>query len=217
LALAVVASAVAACSIDAPEVRPPAPAVPAVPLGASPGGVTTPSQAFGPDCGQLPQNGAPGAPIKMASQPVATAMASNPLLATFSGAIQKAGLFESLNTSTSATVFAPDEAAFTDLQQSMGPDRYNALLADSAALGDILKYQIVVRRYDRAALGAAGNVTTLEGATLQVKNVGDNGGSGGGMEITDSTGQTAQVLCGNLPTANATVFVIDKVLMPKTP
>jgi uncharacterized surface protein with fasciclin (FAS1) repeats len=27
-------------------------------------------------------------------------------------------------------------------------------------------------------------------------------------------GNTANVLCGNIPTSNATVFVIDKVLMP---
>ena len=31
--------------------------------------------------------------------------------------------------------------------------------------------------------------------------------------MTDGQGNTAKVLCGNIPTSNATVFVIDKVLM----
>ncbi len=41
------------------------------------------------------------------------------------------------------------------------------------------------------------------------------GGTADAPTVTDRQGNTAKVLCGNIPTSNATVFVIDKVLMPK--
>ena len=46
---------------------------------------------------------------------------------------------------------------------------------------------------------------TLAGGTLTVE------GDESGMTVSDGT-VTANVLCGNIPTANATVYVIDKVL-----
>lgn len=205
--LAAVALAVSACGSSVPEAAGPSEAPP--PTVAPGNGVTTPSQAFGPACVQLPQNGIPGSAIKMAGLPVAAAAATNPLLKSLTLAIQKAGLADTLNSAPAATVFAPYDAAFSDLKQSLGPDKFNALLANSGALADILKYHVVVKRYDRAGLAAAGTVATLQGGTLQVKN------DGSSLDVTDNTGQTAHVLCGDLPTGNATVFVIDKVLMPK--
>ena len=41
------------------------------------------------------------------------------------------------------------------------------------------------------------------------------GGTADAPTITDGMGNTAKVLCGNIPTSNATVFVIDKVLSAK--
>lgn len=208
--LAAVALAVAGCAGEPPrDVPPPASTQPAAPTGEqSAAGITTPNQAFGPACKQLPQGGVPGSALRMAAQPVGAAAATNPLLKTLSLAVQKAGMVETLNSAQTATVFAPYEDAFTDLQQSLGPDRFNALLADKNALGEILKYHVVVKRYDRAGLAAAGTVTTLQGGNLQVKDAADT------MNVTDNAGQTAHVLCGNLPTSNATVFLIDKVLLP---
>jgi uncharacterized surface protein with fasciclin (FAS1) repeats len=203
----VVAMAVSACGGSVSDSALPSEA--AVPAPAPGNGVTTPDQAFGPICSQLPQNGIPGSPITMAGRPVATAAATNPLLKLLTVAIRKAGVADTLNSAPAATVFAPYDAAFTDLQQSIGPDKFNALLANSGALADILKYHVVVKRYDRAGLVAAGTVATLQGGTVKIKNDGDT------MDITDNAGKTAHVLCGNLPTGNATVFVIDKVLMPQ--
>jgi uncharacterized surface protein with fasciclin (FAS1) repeats len=54
-------------------------------------------------------------------------------------------------------------------------------------------------------------VTTLQGGSLRIKDAGDT------MEITDNTGVTSHVLCGNIPTANATLFIIDQVMQPKNP
>ena len=51
----------------------------------------------------------------------------------------------------------------------------------------------------------AGTHKTLEGEELTVE--------GSGEDFTVGDGG-ATVLCGNIPTANATVYVIDSVLMP---
>jgi uncharacterized surface protein with fasciclin (FAS1) repeats len=40
------------------------------------------------------------------------------------------------------------------------------------------------------------------------------GGTAEAPTVTSGNGTTAKILCGNIPTSNATVFVIDKVLMP---
>jgi uncharacterized surface protein with fasciclin (FAS1) repeats len=209
--LAALTIGVSACGSQVPEIPAPATQAPAQTTGESPDGVTTPTQAFGPACQQLPQNGVPGSALLMAKQPVAAALSTNPLAKTFAVAVQKADLAGTLNEAQSETVFVPYESAFTDLQQSLGPDKFNALLANRSALADILKYHVVVKRYDRVALVAAGHVATLQGGNLQIKDGGDT------LNITDNAGKTAHVLCGNLPTANATVFLIDKVLMPQQP
>ena len=50
----------------------------------------------------------------------------------------------------------------------------------------------------------AGEHETLAGDTITVE------GSGEGMTVEGATA----VVCGNIPTANATVYVIDSVMMP---
>jgi uncharacterized surface protein with fasciclin (FAS1) repeats len=206
--MAVAAISVAACGSPVPDIPAPPSQTQAAPP-SSADGVTTPAQLFGPACAQLPQSGVPGSAIMMSRQPAAAALATNPLLKTLAMAVQKGGIGDTLNTAKDATVFAPYDDAFTDLRQSMGPDNFNALLANKNALDDILKYHVVVRRYDRAGLASAGTVTTLQGGNLRIKDAGDT------MNITDNAGKTAHVLCGNIPTKNATVFLIDKVMQPK--
>jgi uncharacterized surface protein with fasciclin (FAS1) repeats len=66
---------------------------------------------------------------------------------------------------------------------------------------------VVAKRFNKDGLVATGSVATLAGGSLQVKMDADT------MTVTDGSGQVAHVLCGNIPTANATVFIIDKVLM----
>ena len=52
----------------------------------------------------------------------------------------------------------------------------------------------------------AGTHTTLQGGTLEIT------GSGEDFKV---NGQSS-VVCGNVQTANATVYLIDNVLMPKS-
>lgn len=183
-------------------------AAPASSPAAAPGGVTTPADTFGAACAELPQGDAPGSLASMGPRPVASAASTNPLLTTLVTAVKAAGLVDTLNSQKAITVFAPYNGAFADVRKALGEQKFNALLADKSALGNLLKYHVVGRRYDRAGLVSAASVPTLAGGELQIKDAGST------ISVTDGSGQTASVLCGNVPTANATVFVIDKVLMP---
>jgi uncharacterized surface protein with fasciclin (FAS1) repeats len=144
----------------------------------------------------------------MGPQPVATAAASSPMLSTLTAAVKAAGLTETLNSQKAITVFAPSNDAFADAANTMGPQRFNALLHNKDALSKMLTYHIIAKRYDRTGLVNATTVSPLAGGSLRIH---DNGTS-----ITDGSGTSATVLCGNIPTSNATVFVIDKVLTATT-
>ncbi len=169
-------------------------------------GVTTNADVFGPACSQLPQGSAPGSLNSMGPQPVATAAGTNPLLTTLVTAVKAVpGLPDTLNSTQGITVFAPYNGAFDAVpKQSL-----QGLLKDPNKLGGLLSYHVVGKRYDAKGLVAAGMTTELAGGALTI------GGTPDAPTITDGQGNTAKVLCGNIPTSNATVFVIDRVLMPK--
>jgi uncharacterized surface protein with fasciclin (FAS1) repeats len=172
-------------------------------------GVTTNADVFGPACSKLPTGDAPGSLNNMGPQPVASAASTNPLLTTLVTAVKAAGLVDTLNSQKAITVYAPYNDAFAAVKTALGDAKFNALLADSKSLGALLSYHVVPQRYDAAGLVAAGKTTELAGGDVTV------GGSATAPTLTDGMGNTASVLCGNIPTSNATVFVIDKVLMPK--
>jgi uncharacterized surface protein with fasciclin (FAS1) repeats len=175
---------------------------------ASGSGVTQISDIFGPGCSQVPTSGE-GSAQGMVDDPVATAASNNPLLSTLVTAVGAVpGLADTLNSQEAITVYAPSNAAFDAVKQAVGDEAFNALLADPAQLGALLSYHVVPQRYDAAQLVQAGRSTQLAGGDVTV------GGTAEAPTLTSGDGTEASVLCGNIPTANATVFVIDKVLMP---
>ena len=203
--------ALAACGgTAAPASSPAAGAPAAAPTSAAAAadtGVTTNADVFGPACSQLPQGDAPGSLNAMGPQPVATAASTNPLLSTLVTAVKAVpGLPDTLNNTQGITVFAPYNGAF----DAVPKQALQGLLKDTNKLGGLLSYHVVGRRYDAKGLVAAGETTELAGGNLTI------GGTADAPTITDGQGNTAKVLCGNIPTSNATVFVIDRVLMPKS-
>jgi len=205
--LAAIVLSVAACGSPAPNgpayVAPTSAAHnPAI---ANQDGVTTPDQAFGNACSQGSAAGS------AASQPVATALTANPTLSTFTQLVSKAGLTDTFNHDKEMTVFAPSNDAFTQLQQRMGADPYNALVNNKVELTRLLEYHVLVHRYDEAGLVNAGEVSSLQGGSLHIQGTGD------ALTIGDNTTQLGHVQCGNLPTANATVFILNTVLLPDYP
>ncbi|MCY7400765.1 MAG: fasciclin domain-containing protein [Nocardioides sp.] len=152
---------------------------------------------FGPGCAGVPTEGE-GSVEGMADDPVATAASNNPLLKTLVAAVTEAGLVDTLNSAEALTVFAPSDDAFAKIPKK----DLNALLADKKALTTVLTHHVVEGKIAPADL--AGELETLAGDTIMVEGSGE-----------DFTAEGAAVVCGNVSTANATVYVIDSVMMPK--
>ncbi|GAA2034025.1 hypothetical protein GCM10009839_38170 [Catenulispora yoronensis] len=151
---------------------------------------------FGAACSAVPASGA-GSFTGMAADPVGTAASNNPVLSTLVTAVKTAGLVDTLNSAQGVTVFAPTNDAFAKIPA----DTLNAVLADKAKLTKILTYHVVAGRLTPDQL--AGTHATLEGGKVTVT------GSGESFKVGD-----ANVVCGNVQTANATVYIVDSVLMP---
>jgi uncharacterized surface protein with fasciclin (FAS1) repeats len=158
------------------------------------------ADTFGPGCKLIPSDGK-GSFNGMATDPVATAASNNPLLKTLVSAVGVAGLGDTLNSADAITVFAPTDDAFAKIDKKT----LDGVLADKATLTKILTHHVVAGKLSPDQL--AGTHKTLAGDTITVK------GSGDAFTV-GTTGGPAKVLCGNIPTANATVYVIDTVLMP---
>ncbi|NYG54033.1 fasciclin domain-containing protein [Nocardioides perillae] len=156
------------------------------------------AQVFGPACSAVPQDGE-GSLTGMVDDPVATAASNNPLLSTLVTAVQAADLVETLNTAPALTVFAPYNDAFAAIPEA----DLNALLEDKEALTNVLGHHVLGEQV--APENLSGEFETFVGTTLTVN------GEGEAATIGD---EEAAILCGNIPTANATVYVIDTVLMP---
>ncbi len=137
----------------------------------------------------------------MALDPVATAASNNPLLTTLVSAVSgklnpDVNLVNTLN-GGEFTVFAPVDDAFAKID----PATIDTLKTDSALLTSILTYHVVPGQIAPADL--AGTHTTVNGASVEVT------GSGDTLKVNG-----ASVICGGVKTANATVYLIDTVLMP---
>jgi len=156
------------------------------------------SGPFGPACASVPTEGA-GSFDGMANDPVATAASNNPALSTLVTAVTAAGLGDTLNSTQDITVFAPADSAFAAMDKAT----MDAAMADpTGLLTTVLTYHVVQGRLDPENL--AGTHTTLQGGELTVE------GSGEDFTVNGS----AKVVCGNVQTANATVYIIDGVLLP---
>ncbi|WP_110240300.1 fasciclin domain-containing protein [Nocardioides gilvus] len=151
---------------------------------------------FGPACDQLPTEG-DGSAATMAEQPVGTAAAGNPLLTTLVAALTEADLVDTLNSAEALTVFAPTDEAFAKIPEA----DLNALLADKEMLTKVLTHHVVGETVSVDEIG--GEHETLNGTSVTVEGAGE-----------EWTVDGAAVVCGNVSTANAKVYVIDTVLMP---
>ncbi|MFJ2397081.1 fasciclin domain-containing protein [Streptomyces sp. NPDC087843] len=157
-------------------------------------------QPFGPACSTVPKNGA-GSFDGMAKDPVATAASNNPALSTLVTAVKKAGLVNTLNTARNITVFAPTNDAFAKIPKAT----LDKVLADKAQLTKILTYHVVGQKLAPKDL-ESGSYATLEKSRLTTA------GSGESYTVDDAS----KVVCGNVKTANANVYIVDTVLMPKS-
>ncbi|MFE0027560.1 fasciclin domain-containing protein [Amycolatopsis sp. NPDC059021] len=183
---------------------PPAPAPASAPVSTvstpAPGeGGSGGSAVFGSACESLPHGSEAGSVTAMGQQTVAAAAAANPLLTKLSAAIRNANLTDSLNNAPAVTVFAPSD----DAVKAYGETKFSQL--KGTELTSLLNFHVIGKRLDAKGLEAAKTSPTLatDGGQLTF--------SGTGNQLTVNG---AKILCGNIATKNATVFVIDKVLAP---
>jgi uncharacterized surface protein with fasciclin (FAS1) repeats len=172
-------------------------ATPAPVGGAAPGDSNLADAPFGTACASIPSVG-PGSLQGMAKSAVATAASNNPALTKLVQAISTAGLTDTLNNAEAITVFAPTNDAFDAAGQAVS----KAMADPKGKLTNVLTYHVVQGRLSPDQL--VGMHKTMQGSTVTVT------GGGEAFLIND-----ASVVCGNIKTANATVYLIDKVLMPK--
>ncbi|WP_108668047.1 fasciclin domain-containing protein [Euzebya rosea] len=141
-----------------------------------------------------------GTIVGMADDPVAVAASSNPVLTTLVEAIVGADLVDSLNSADALTVFAPTDCAFAMLD----PSTLQAAMADpDGLLARILQFHVVPGRLTFDQLDG-GELPTAAGPRLPY-TVEDN--------VVTLNGQ-ARIVVPNIQTANATVHLIDRVLLP---
>jgi len=203
-AAAVCTVSLSACGGGAAPAAAPAPAAPSAAAPAAPAPSMAPMAAgenFGAGCAAVPTDASnPGSFASMAKVPVATAASGNPVLSTLVTAVKKANLVDTLNSAQGITVFAPANSAFEKIPSA----DLNKVLADDATLKKVLTYHVVAGRLTPEQLD--GSHKTLEGADLSI--------AGSGSDFTVN-GNSA-VVCGNVQTENATVYIVDTVLMPKS-
>ena len=138
----------------------------------------------------------------MALDPVTTAASHNPILTTLTAAVSgklnpKVNLVDTLNGSE-FTVFAPTDDAF----KKIDPATIEALKTDDATLSKILTYHVVPGKITPDKI--VGTHKTVEGGSVTVT------GTKAALKV-----DGANVVCGGVQTANATVYMVDSVLMPK--
>lgn len=157
----------------------------------------------GSACNQVPTSGE-GSVVGMSDDTVGTAASNNPLLTTLVKAVTAADLVPTLNSTAAPapfTVFAPINPAFDKIPANT----LNGLLADKAQLTKVLTYHVVPGRYAIADLKDGQKLKTVEGQEITINKASDN---------TLKVNGSSNVVCGDVPTANATVMLIDTVLMP---
>lgn len=162
-------------------------------------------EPFGPGCATIPVDGE-GSFAGMADDPLLTAATNSQVLTTLVQAATAASLVDSLNGQQDITVLAPANQAF----DAIAADARAGLVADVPRLTAVLAHHVIQGRLTPADL--AGTHTTLNNDQVTI--------TGSGDAFTIAADQTlvgaapASVICGNVRTANATVYIIDQVLAP---
>jgi uncharacterized surface protein with fasciclin (FAS1) repeats len=197
-------SSTTAASSSAPASTPSASSMAPSPSASSAAAMDPAANLVGPGCAgyaeQVPDGA--GSVAGMALDPVAVAASNNPLLKTLTAAVSgklnpKVDLVDTLNGSE-FTVFAPVDDAFAKIDAAT----IETLKTDDALLSKILTYHVVPGQITPDNI--VGTHKTVQGGSVTVTGTKD------ALKVDD-----ASVICGGVQTANATVYLVDSVLMPK--
>jgi uncharacterized surface protein with fasciclin (FAS1) repeats len=115
------------------------------------------------------------------------------------GALQEAGLVDTLSEPGPFTVFAPDDTAFNKL----ATEDLKALLENKTELTKVLTFHVVNGKIMAKDLKDGEALQTVEGKDLIVK-----------INGTEVMVDNAKVVQADIETSNGVIHVIDMVLMP---
>jgi len=144
---------------------------------------------------------------------VVSTLSSNTNYSTAATAAKAADLDAKLPASGTYTIFAPNNAAFSKIPQ----DKLDVLLKDTSKLATLLKGHVVNGKYGKAEIVKAltagrgkATLNTVDGQTLQL-SISPNKT----VQLTDPSGDTAEITLFDLVGTNGVVNGISDVLMPK--
>jgi uncharacterized surface protein with fasciclin (FAS1) repeats len=165
---------------------------------ASPSTMTSAAAALvGADCAMFPPTGN-GSISFMHAKKAITAASSNQQLTVFVAAVRAVGLEKTLNSRHSYTLIIPANSAFASLSRTQVIH-----LHKSGNLRKVIRYHTVQGRLTPQRFASGARPATPHGKTLALSKTGP---------VYQVNGAT--VLCGNITTSNATIYIIDKVLLP---
>jgi len=152
---------------------------------------------IGHDCGLIPAKGE-GSISQIGRERAITAASGNPQLSVFTAAVRTAGLDKTLNSGRAFTLMVPVNSAFASLSRTQIVHLHN-----SGDLLKIVRYHALHARVGPQQFVGGARPVTLLGKHLTLSK------SGSVYKVNGAT-----VLCGNIKTANATVYIVSKVLLP---
>ncbi|WP_188237056.1 fasciclin domain-containing protein [Sphingopyxis sp. LK2115] len=148
-----------------------------------------------------------------AEKTIADNIAASPVHTSLAAALTQAGLTQTLSNEGPFTLFAPTDAAFTQVPPVTRDGWMRP--AQQSVLAGVLNYHVVPGKLTAADLGAqidaaGGQLTlkTVDGQELMVRKSGDS------ILLTSASGNKAIVTQADVAQANGVVHVIDAVLLP---
>ena len=121
--------------------------------------------------------------------------------------VKQAGLVKTLSAKGPYTVFAPTNAAFTQLKRT-APDTFEAVTTDVALLKKVLTYHVLAGRVPSTAAVAAAKkrsaVKTVQGEKIRLSL------KGGKLYLNG----TSQVIVADVKASNGVIHAINAVLVP---
>jgi uncharacterized surface protein with fasciclin (FAS1) repeats len=114
-------------------------------------------------------------------------------------AVQAADLVDTLKGEGPFTVFAPNDAAFAKIPAA----DLNALVADKAALTNVLTYHVVAGKVMAADVVNLSSAKTVQGQDLKIEVI------DGSVFVNG-----AKVIATDIQTSNGVIHVLDSVVMP---
>lgn len=135
------------------------------------------------------------------TQTIVEIASSNPDFSTLVTALQTADLVETLSGDGLFTVFAPTNAAFDALPEGT----LDSLLADPAALANVLTYHVVAGSVPAADVVGLTSATSLQGQDIAIEVVDGSVVLNGNVNVVQT----------DIRGTNGIIHVIDAVLIPQ--